>query len=86
MVRILAFQASGPGSIPGRRTYFGVFTILRVCGVAALMQPIQNALLAQMVERKTLNLVVAGSIPAEGAFLLSRNTLLSAQQVNIRQT
>ena len=27
-----------------------------------------NALLAQMVERKTFNLVVAGSIPAEGVF------------------
>ena len=26
-----------------------------------------SALLAQMVERKTFNLVVAGSIPAEGA-------------------
>jgi hypothetical protein len=27
-----------------------------------------SALLAQMVERKTFNLVVAGSIPAEGAY------------------
>ena len=30
---------------------------------------IQRASIAQMVERKTLNLVVVGSIPIEGAFL-----------------
>ena len=32
---------------------------------------IRVALVAQMVERKTLNLVVVGSIPTEGVFLLS---------------
>ena len=32
------------------------------------------ALVAQMVERKTLNLVVVGSSPTEGAFFLSRYT------------
>ena len=31
------------------------------------------ALVAQMVERKTLNLVVVGSIPTEGAFLDHRS-------------
>ena len=30
-----------------------------------------RALVAQMVERKTLNLVVVGSIPTEGVFLQS---------------
>ena len=33
-----------------------------------------RALIAQMVERKTLNLVVVGSIPTEGAFLLGGST------------
>ena len=33
---------------------------------------IQRASIAQMVERKTLNLVVVGSIPTGGAFLLLR--------------
>ena len=32
------------------------------------------ALVAQMVERKTLNLVVVGSSRTEGAFFLSRYT------------
>ena len=32
---------------------------------------IRVALVAQMVERKTLNLVVVGSIPTEGVFLQS---------------
>ena len=31
---------------------------------------VRVALVAQMVERKTLNLVVVGSIPTEGVFLL----------------
>ena len=35
---------------------------------------IQRASIAQMVERKTLNLVVVGSSPTEGAFFLSRYT------------
>ena len=30
-----------------------------------------RALVAQMVERKTLNLVVVGSIPTEGVFLVN---------------
>ena len=35
------------------------------------------ALVAQMVERKTLNLVVVGSIPTEGVFLqLDTNKLV----------
>ena len=33
------------------------------------VDPRQSAFVAQMVERKTLNLVVVGSIPIEGAFL-----------------
>ena len=68
MVRILAFQASGPGSIPGRRIFWD-FRLFTVCGATPLVGVIEKALLAQMVERKTLNLVVVGSIPTEGAFL-----------------
>ena len=34
-----------------------------------------DALLAQMVERKTFNLVVVGSIPTEGA-LLGRHSIV----------
>ena len=37
--------------------------ILHIFGVTGI------ALVAQMVERKTLNLVVVGSIPTEGVFL-----------------
>ena len=33
------------------------------------------ALVAQMVERKTLNLVVVGSSPTEGAFFFQRGVL-----------
>ena len=68
MVRILAFQASGPGSIPGRRIFWDL-RLFTVCGATPLVGVIEKALLAQMVERKTLNLVVVGSIPTGGAFL-----------------
>ena len=39
---------------------------------ACMQGSIQRASIAQMVERKTLNLVVVGSIPTGGAFLLLR--------------
>ena len=41
---------------------------------------IRIALVAQMVERKTLNLVVVGSIPTEGVFLIC-NTKVSPPTV-----
>ena len=115
MVRIPAFQAGGPGSIPGRRTIlrsgsqrsgaaearwahnpkvggskppfatfyiqtpWGISSIGRVRALQARGTGIETrilhcfitmriALVAQMVERKTLNLVVVGSIPTEGVF------------------
>ena len=37
-----------------------------------------------MVERKTLNLVVAGSIPAEGAVIKNTNTSVDSSMVRIR--
>ena len=101
MARIPAFQAGGPGSIPGRRTIFalGLRRHLRhhvgrhpktqvhgglaqsvecaLCkreapgskpGFSTIFTVTPFALVAQMVERKTLNLVVVGSIPTEGVF------------------
>ena len=67
MARILDFQSSGRGSIPRRRT----FCVTRRCWGPS-PRPIwlahRKASIAQMVERKTLNLVVVGSIPTGGAF------------------
>ena len=67
MARILDFQSSGRGSIPRRRTFW-----LAGCGRGSSPRPIwlehRKASIAQMVERKTLNLVVVGSIPTGGAF------------------
>ena len=54
--RVRALQARGTG-IETRILHH--FTTIRV------------ALVAQMVERKTLNLVVVGSIPTEGVFLFT---------------
>ncbi len=69
MARIPAFQAGGPGSIPGGRIFRLVHWYV--------------AFVAQMVERKTLNLVVVGSSPTEGAVF----TLLAAlAQLGERQT
>ena len=53
MVRILPFQGRGAGSIPVGGTFMRDF-LLRVC----------FALLAQLVEQRTLNPWVAGSSPA----------------------
>ena len=39
-----------------------------------------------MVERKTLNLVVVGSIPTEGAFLPTSNQHAALAQLGERQT
>ena len=36
--------------------------------IATFLSTVRAALVAQMVERKTLNLVVVGSSPTEGAF------------------
>ena len=45
--------------------------------VASVRKGIIGASIAQMVERKTLNLVVVGSIPTGGAFLLGSGPLLA---------
>ena len=45
--------------------------------------PCQTAFVAQMVERKTLNLVVVGSIPIEGAFLLKNIYLAHTNHILI---
>ena len=49
---------------------------------------IRVALVAQMVERKTLNLVVVGSIPTEGVFLQLDASKLVMQhyQLHLRNT
>ena len=66
-----ALHAEGPRFDPGF-----VYPFLHAPVHAAVrMHPcmqgsIQRASIAQMVERKTLNLVVVGSIPTGGAFLL----------------
>ena len=45
-----------------------------------------RALVAQMVERKTLNLVVVGSSPTEGAyFFSSQNQFLEERTANINK-
>ena len=70
-LRHLLYTQRVPGSIPGVSTFFG--------GAGVRLRPrfglmpgvkvvIQRASIAQMVERKTLNLVVVGSIPTGGAF------------------
>ena len=73
-----ALHAEGPRFDPGFVYPFfgsGVSPVALV-GVARLHRQtqgsIQRASIAQMVERKTLNLVVVGSIPTGGAFLLLR--------------
>ena len=69
-----ALHAEGPRFDPGF-----VYPFLhrhRASGLvrmhACMQGSIQRASIAQMVERKTLNLVVVGSIPTGGAFLLLR--------------
>ena len=69
-----ALHAEGPRFDPGF-----VYPFLqwhRASGLvrmhACMQGSIQWASIAQMVERKTLNLVVVGSIPTGGAFLLLR--------------
>ena len=46
-----------------------------------LFVTIRIALVAQMVERKTLNLVVVGSIPTEGVFSFSERVRLLEARV-----
>ena len=67
VVRISAFQADGPGSIPGERTFWLGSLVKAILGLATHQANQIRASLAQMVERKTLNLVVVGSIPTGGA-------------------
>ena len=59
-VECVVSNDEAPGSKPGFSTFF--------CPNG--VQYHTQALVAQMVERKTLNLVVVGSIPTEGAFLV----------------
>ena len=42
------------------------------------------ALVAQMVERKTLNLVVVGSSPTEGAFFFVRNSWITQYDFGLK--
>ena len=73
-----ALHAEGPRFDPGFVYPFFWFRGFAggAGGVARLHRQtqgsIQRASIAQMVERKTLNLVVVGSIPTGGAFLLLR--------------
>ena len=70
-----ALHAEGPRFDPGFVYPFFGFTG-GAPGVVRLHRQtqgsIQRASIAQMVERKTLNLVVVGSIATGGAFLLLR--------------
>ena len=64
-----ALHAEGPRFDPGL-VYFLPQGRARAGGVRARAERRQTgASIAQMVERKTLNLVVVGSIPTGGAFL-----------------
>ena len=64
-----ALHAEGPRFDPGL-VYFLLQGRARAAGVRAGAASRQtSASIAQMVERKTLNLVVVGSIPIEGVFL-----------------
>ena len=49
--------------------------------VAAVGGTTDKAFIAQMVERKTLNLVVVGSIPTEGAFCTVAGSIPTRQRV-----
>ena len=65
-----ALHAEGPRFDPGL-VYFLPQSRARAGGVRARAERRQTgASIAQMVERKTLNLVVVGSIPTGGAFFL----------------
>ena len=55
MVRIRAFQARGPGSIPGRRRLTRARTLRRLIRLSLAM--------VQSVRRETTNLEIAGSNP-----------------------
>ena len=84
MVRILAFQARGPGSIPGRRSVSGglaqseeryvsnVQAPRSKLGFSILVRAIQviGAAIAQLGERQTEDLKVPGSIPGGGSLLM----------------
>ena len=68
VVRISAFQADGPGSIPGQRIYnafWRCFAVRGFCVGAYVFVP--SARLAQSVERQPFKLVVVGSSPTVGA-------------------
>ena len=76
MVMIPAFQAGGPGSIPGRRICMNICnaeqTSINNLGPTKLAEqkeypPNFQARLAQSVERQALNLMVVGSSPTVGA-------------------
>ena len=44
--------------------------------IATFLSTVRAALVAQMVERKTLNLVVVGSSPTEGVFFTGAESLV----------
>ena len=77
MVRILAFQARGPGSIPGRRSVSGGLAQSEERYVSNVQAPrsklgfsillrVIGAAIAQLGERQTEDLKVPGSIPGGG--------------------
>ena len=81
MVRILAFQARGPGSIPGRRSASGGLAQSEERYVSNVQAPrsklgfsillrVIGAAIAQLGERQTEDLKVPGSIPGGGNMLM----------------
>ena len=91
MVRILAFQARGPGSIPGRRSVSGGLAQSEERYVSNVQAPrsklgfsillrVIGAAIAQLGERQTEDLKVPGSIPGGGSYYFPTE-LLPGQDV-----